>query len=182
MASRLLLISACLLGAETRYKGGPHPHWETFFRHVMPAAKAAGFVFLPVCPEQLGGLPTPRPPSELQGPAVDVLAGRARILTNQGVDVTHPYLLGARTVAHFASLLGAEGAVLTERSPACGVHRVYAGAFDGRLTDGAGLATRALLDLGIRCLSSDELLPAAGTALCAPEVHIRKLESLLVKT
>ncbi|HEY9071449.1 MAG TPA: DUF523 domain-containing protein [Candidatus Ozemobacteraceae bacterium] len=179
MASRILLVSACLLGAETRYKSGPHTHWEALFRRLLPAAKAAGFVFVPVCPEQLGGLPTPRSPSELQGTADEVLAGTARVVTNQGVDVTRQFLLGARMTAHFATLLGASAAILAEKSPSCGVHRVYAGTFDGRLIDGAGVAARALSGLGIRCFSSDDLVDAERRDSGNPGVQFQRIEALL---
>ena len=101
---KTLLISACLLGARCRYDGGskPQPGVE---------ALAEQYRLIPVCPEQLGGLPTPRSPSERQGD---------RVVSRQGRDVTAEYRRGAEEALRLLDFFHAEGAVLTESSPACG--------------------------------------------------------------
>lgn len=127
-----LLVSACLLGCRCRYDGQSryHPEIEALQdRHTL----------IPVCPEQLGGLSTPRPPSERRGDAVR---------TCDGADVTEAYRRGAEETLRLYVLLGCEGAVLKERSPACGSGEIYDGSFTGTLCDGYGVAAERLRDYG----------------------------------
>ena len=128
-----LLISACLLGCRCRYDGKSKTH---------PIAQrlAERHQLVPVCPEQLGGLPTPRPPAE----RVD-----NSVLTAAGGDVTEQYLRGAEEAAALCKLLGCEAAVLKERSPSCGSGEIYDGTFTGTLTAGDGTAAAALKAAGI---------------------------------
>lgn len=158
MPDRVVLVSACLLGVESNYRGKAHKAWDELFRNLVPAAKAAGIVFVPVCPEQLGGLTTPRPPAELQGRAEAVLGSDARIVTAAGDDVTMQFLAGARMTGHVARILGVAGAIMSEKSPSCGVRRVYAGTFDGRLVEGSGVSTCILLRLGIPVVSHEDIV------------------------
>ena len=95
-----ILISACLLGACCRYDGASKAH-------PLAALLAERHTLVPVCPEQLGGLPTPRPPAERRG---------GRVVTQSG-DVTEQYLRGATETLKLCKLLGCEAAVLKERSP-----------------------------------------------------------------
>ena len=90
---------------------------------------------VPVCPEQLGGLATPRPPAERRGD---------RVVTKTGTDVTEAYRRGAEETLRLCRLLGCEAAVLKERSPSCGYGEIYDGTHSGTLTAGEG-ATAALL-------------------------------------
>ncbi len=117
-ASRPYLVSACLLGLPTRYDGTSRP---------CPTCRAelAGRNWVPVCPEQLGGLPTPRPPADLVGgDGKAVLAGRARVVTRSGVDVTDQFLRGAEMVLTLARELQVTGAFLKGGSPSCGCGRI----------------------------------------------------------
>ena len=99
-----LLISACLLGVQCRYDGGSKP--------VMPTvALMEQYHLIPICPEQLGGLPTPREPSERRADAV---------VSRSGTDVTAQFRRGAEQALHLARLYGCKAAVLKERSPSCG--------------------------------------------------------------
>lgn len=128
-----ILISACLLGASCRYDGASKPQpWvaELAKRHEL----------VPVCPEQLGGLPTPRPPAERRGDAV---------VTKDGTDVTAQYRRGAEEALALCRLLGCEAAVLKERSPSCGRGTVYDGTFTGTLTAGDGVTAELLTANGI---------------------------------
>ena len=123
-----ILISACLLGAACRYDGGSNP--------VLSVEALMGRCQLvPVCPEQLGGLATPRPPAERRGD---------RVVTKTGTDVTEAYRRGAEETLRLCRLLGCEAAVLKERSPSCGYGEIYDGTHSGTLTAGEG-ATAALL-------------------------------------
>ena len=123
-----ILISACLLGCRCRYDGAskPQPWLE---------ALAGRHTLVPVCPEQLGGLATPRPPAERRG---------GRVVTREGGDVTAQYRRGAEEALRLCRLLGCEAALLKERSPSCGSGTVYDGTFTGTLTAGDGV-TAALL-------------------------------------
>ena len=103
---------------------------------------------IPVCPEQLGGLPTPREPSERQGDAV-----RAK----SGADVTAQYRRGAEQALHLARLYGCRAAVLKERSPSCGSGEIYDGTFSGCLTPGDGGPAALLTENGIAVYGESEL-------------------------
>ena len=127
-----ILISACLLGACCRYDGASKAH-------PLAAALAECHTLVPVCPEQLGGLPTPRPPAERRG---------NRVVTQSG-DVTEQYRRGAEETLKLCELLGCEAAVLKERSPSCGFGKIYDGSFSGRLIDGNGVAAALLAANGI---------------------------------
>ena len=112
-----ILVSACLLGAACKYSGG-----DNFCPRV--AALAEDHYLVPVCPEQLGGLPTPRTPAERQGD---------QVITKDGRDVTAAYLRGAQEALKLARLFGCDTAILKARSPSCGAHGIYDGTFDSRL-------------------------------------------------
>ena len=140
---RHILVSACLLGVRCRYDGASRPR-----RHVID--KLRGTAFLAVCPEQLGGLPTPRPPQDFAGgDGHAVLDGRARVVNTMGEDVTAQFLLGAREAVRLARLHRAEVAYLKRRSPACGCGQVYV---CGKLCPGDGVTTAALRRAGIRII------------------------------
>ena len=130
---KTLLISACLLGVRCRYDGGskPQPGVE---------ALAEQYRLIPVCPEQLGGLPTPRSPSERQGD---------RVVSRQGRDVTAEYRRGAEEALRLLDFFHAEGAVLKERSPSCGKGVIYDGSFSGKLIPGEGVTARLLRENGV---------------------------------
>ena len=122
-----LLISACLLGTCCRYDGASKPH-------PLAAALAQQHQLVPVCPEQLGGLPTPRPPAERR---------EDRVVTKTG-DVTAQYRRGAEEALRLCRTLHCEAAVLKERSPSCGHGQVYDGTFSGVLTQGDGVTAELL--------------------------------------
>ncbi|HNV70624.1 MAG TPA: DUF523 domain-containing protein [Candidatus Ozemobacteraceae bacterium] len=151
-----VLVSTCLLGIASTYVGRPNSAWSDGFEHVFPAAVAAGICFIPVCPEQLGGLPTPRPPSELQAPALSVLQGNGRIVASTGTDVTAAFLRGADLTLQIATRFDVRLAVLKTRSPSCGVGEVYSGRFDRCLVSGDGLTTALLRQHGLHVLSDRE--------------------------
>lgn len=136
-----VLISACLLGCACRYDGKSKPH---------PLAQelARRGLAVPVCPEQLGGLPTPRTPSERQG---------QRVVMQDGRDVTAEYRRGAAEALAVARLYGCRMAVLKERSPSCGHGEVYDGTFTGTLTTGDGVTAELLRENGIAVCGESDL-------------------------
>ncbi len=136
-----LLVSACLLGCSCRYDGRSKPNAGVL-------ALMDKHTLIPVCPEQLGGLPTPRPPAERKAGGV---------FTQSGVDVTEPYARGGEEAVRLARLYGCEGAILKARSPACGKGRIYDGTFTGTLLEGHGVAAQALLEAGFWVVTEEEL-------------------------
>lgn len=136
-----LLISACLLGLPCRYDGASKPQpWA--------AALAARHELVPVCPEQLGGLPTPRNPSERQGD---------RVMMKDGTDVTAQYRRGAEGALALCRLLGCQGAILKERSPSCGCGEIYDGTFSGTLIPGDGVTAEYLKSHGVPVCGESEV-------------------------
>jgi len=110
-----VIISTCLLGIKSRYNGEASYSAE--------AIKEAAPNLIPLCPEQLGGLPTPREPALIVGgTGIDVLDGAASVINRSGQDVTSFFINGAEAVLKIARLTGAKKAVLKEQSPSCGVN------------------------------------------------------------
>ncbi len=139
-----ILVSACLLGIGCRYDGG-----NKVQKKWVEALKNHEWV--PVCPEQLGGLTTPRPPSEI------VSETPVRVQANTGADVTGAFTKGAAESLALATLLGATCAVLKEGSPSCGVNRIYDGTFKNLKVPGQGLTARVLKEAGLTLYSEEEL-------------------------
>ncbi len=134
-----ILVSACLLGLCCRYDGKSKPS-----QRVLQLTEKHQLI--PVCPEQLGGLPTPRPPAEMQD---------GRVVNRLGLDVTAQYEKGAAETVRLCELFHCEAAVLKARSPSCGSEAVYDGTFSGRLIPGQGVAARLLTARGIPVLSEE---------------------------
>ncbi|MCK4452122.1 MAG: DUF523 domain-containing protein, partial [Anaerolineae bacterium] len=108
-------------------------------------------------PEVAGGLPTPRPPAEIQGgDGGDVLEGRARVVNIEGKDVTAEFLAGARKALRVAQRWDIKEAILKARSPSCGVGPIYDGSFSGRLVEGDGVTAALLEREGIIVRNEDE--------------------------
>jgi uncharacterized protein YbbK (DUF523 family) len=138
-----LLVSACLLGLPCRYDGG------SCSLLALQRLAALGWV-IPICPEVAGGLPIPRPPAEVRGgDGGDVLDGRARVVREDGTDVSDAFIAGARAALYLARSCGVTQAVLKTRSPSCGVGLIYDGTFSGRLTGGDGVTAVLLRREGI---------------------------------
>lgn len=133
-----ILVSACLAGRAYRFDGAANQDDE------VDRLVAEGRAVL-VCPEEDGGLGTPRPPAEIVGgDGSDVLAGRARVVTRAGDDVTEAYVAGAHLALEAARRAGARSAILKARSPSCGAGGVYDGSFTRTLRPGDGVTTALL--------------------------------------
>lgn len=134
-----ILVSACLIGVECRYNGKGHPDERVLKlseRHTL----------IPVCPEQLGGLPTPREPSE---------RAEGGVVGRDGRDVTTEFERGAEETLRIAELCCCSCAVMKSKSPSCGCGRIYDGTFSGRLIPGDGVAAEKLRGCGIRVVTED---------------------------
>ncbi len=136
-----ILISACLLGARCRYDG------EGFALPEMNELKKY-CTLIPICPEQMGGLPTPRVPAEIVGDA---------IINKEGVDVTYQYMTGAKTALTYAQLNNVQYALLKAKSPSCGKGKIYDGTFSGTLIDGSGITARLLEENGIKVYTENDI-------------------------
>ena len=128
-----ILVSACLLGVNCRYDGGGKAI------EALPALMELAEL-IPVCPEILGGLPTPRMPSERRD---------GRVVAKDGADVTAAFQRGAGEALKLAELFGARCALLKERSPSCGSGMIYDGSFSGGLVPGDGVTAEELKKGGI---------------------------------
>ena len=136
----MVLVSACLMGIRCRYDGGSRRNDE-----LMRKLDAVSVV--PVCPERLGGLPTPRALADfVGGDGRAVLAGKARLLNSEGIDVTGEYLHGAERVVRLAQRFGVEEAYLKDFSPACGLTQVC---IEGKRSPGVGVCAAMLADAGL---------------------------------
>lgn len=116
----MLIVSACLLGIRSRYDGKSKPN-----RDIIDLARHK--VLIPVCPEQLGGLPTPRLSSEIEAHCTgfDVLSGKGRVLAGNGaIDVSEAFIKGAQQILIIAKLVRAERCILKSKSPSCGVSNI----------------------------------------------------------
>lgn len=136
-----ILVSACLLGEPCRYDGKSKP---------CPAVIALKekYNLIPICPEVMGGLPTPRVPSEICGD---------RVLMKDGRDVTENYNRGAETALRLARENNCTVAILKEKSPSCGSGLIHNGLFDGGLVTGDGITAQLLKKEGIRVLGESEI-------------------------
>ena len=136
----LIVVSACLAGYHCRYDGG-----DKMVTRLAEKVKRGEAV--PLCPEQLGGLPTPRSPARIRGgDGLDVLVGRAKVVDAHEREVTRQFLRGAGEMLNVARDLGAAGAVLCEGSPSCGVKYIKG---NGELIEGMGVCTAMLRSEGI---------------------------------
>lgn len=133
-----ILISACLVGDNTRYDGGNN------YLPVVEKLKEK-YELIPFCPEVMGGMSIPREPCEIQGPDVK---------TKDGVSKVKEYNLGAKKALEACRLFGIRIAILAESSPSCGVRNVYDGHFNQTKIPGKGITTRLLEENGIACYSS----------------------------
>lgn len=149
-----VLVSACLLGAEVRHHGGAATVDHPVLRRWREEERVVG-----VCPEMAGGLPAPRPPSEIRG---------LRVVTRDGRDVTSQFQTGARMAVQVARELGIRVAVLKSRSPSCGTGQIYDGTFSGQLIEGDGTTAAALRREGVQVFDEYHL-DAADRALSALE-------------
>ena len=136
-----VLVSACLLGTACRYDGQSKVH-------PLAAALLKKHTAIPVCPEILGGLATPRAPSERRGD---------RVVSREGEDVTEAFRRGAEEALRIARLYGAEYALLKERSPSCGCGEIYDGTFSGCKTSGDGVTAALFLQNGVRVYGESAL-------------------------
>ncbi len=138
------IVSACLVGVNCRFDGK-----NKISEDLIDALKRRELI--PLCPEQLGGLPTPRSPSRIvEGNGYDVLDGRTRVVNQRGEDVTENFIRGATEALKIAEILDVEEAILESKSPSCGCACMH-GPLD-KLVESDGVLTALLKRNGIRAI------------------------------
>lgn len=128
-----IIVSACLLGVSCRYDGNSKPNEKII-------DLKEKYNLIPICPEIMGGLPTPRMSAEIKD---------GRVKTENGIDVTEEYKKGADEALKLASLFGCKKAILKENSPSCGCGKIYNGEFTRTIKDGNGITAELFIKNGI---------------------------------
>lgn len=157
----MILVSACLVGLNCRFDGKSSPH--PLLTEILPQGK-----LLPLCPEQLGGLPTPRLPAEIAGgTAADIIYYHlheqtphlcpAKVINQAGKDVTPCFIRGAQETLYLAQKAKAKTAILKARSPSCGHRAVYDGSFRKKIVPHNGITTELLVQNHIQVFTEEEL-------------------------
>ena len=146
----MYLISSCLCGVNCKYSGSNNLNEDCL--KLLQEGKA-----ILVCPEQLGGLSTPRTPAEIKGTANGVLYRSDKVITKDGIDVTKEFIKGAMETLHIAKLSNVKTAILKEGSPSCGVNYIYDGSFTGKKISGKGITATILNDNEINVISELDL-------------------------
>lgn len=134
-------VSACLLGENCKYNGGNNES-----KKLKDYVK--GHTVVPICPEVMGGLPTPRDPAEIVGGVVRQKSGRS---------VDEEFRAGARAALKKIKDAEADMVILQSRSPSCGAKEIYDGTFSGRLVKGKGIFAAMLEEEGIRAMDVEDL-------------------------
>ena len=142
-----VLISACLLGKNCRYDEG---------HSLSNELNEADLDWIPVCPEEAGGLGTPRPAAEMQEDAEKIIKSKGSIININRQDVTQNFIKGAEESLEMGLMNGVEFAILKSRSPSCGMGQIYDGTFTGTVKQGDGIFAHLCMKAGIACISSDE--------------------------
>jgi uncharacterized protein YbbK (DUF523 family) len=146
------MISACLLGIACTWNGDDRYKNEQALRLLQTE------ILIPVCPEQLGGLPTPRSPQEIQGGSgEDVLDRKGKVINAANIDVTHQFIRGAEETLKIARRLNLEEFIGKSGSPSCGCGHIHDGSFSGMMKVGNGVTAALLGRHGIRLVSEEDL-------------------------
>jgi len=146
----MILVSACLCGKNTKYNGGNNKN-----NKLMELLKKKEVKL--VCPEQLGGLKTPRLQCEIyKGDGGTVLDGIAKVIDIEGKDCTEEFLKGAFKTLEIARNFEIEKAILKSKSPSCGLGLIYDGNFSGKFVEGNGVTAELLQRNGISVLTEEE--------------------------
>lgn len=146
-----ILVSACLAGINCRFDGKNKLNKK--IKKMLEEGKAVC-----VCPEELGGLSTPRLPSEMiDGSGEDVLEEKARVINEEGADVTKNFIEGSRRALEIAKKYKIKKAILMSKSTACGKGRIYDGTFSGKLKEGDGVTCALLMKNKIKVITENDI-------------------------
>ena len=137
----MILVSACLVGKNCKYNGENNKNEKVL-------EFLADKEYITICPEVLGGLPTPRVPSEIKGD---------KVINKEGEDVTKSFVSGALKALEIAKEYNPELIILKAKSPSCGLGKIYDGSFSNTLKDGNGIACQMLIDNGYKIITEKEI-------------------------
>ncbi len=137
----MIIVSACLAGVNCRFDGGNKANKKVI--ELVRKGKA-----IPVCPEQLAGMTTPREAHEIK---------KGKVMSKRGVDRTKEFERGAKEVLNIAKIIRAKEAIFKARSPSCGHGKIYSGNFDGRTVKGDGITTKLLKKNEIKIKTEEEI-------------------------
>ncbi len=137
----MIIVSACLAGVKCRYDGN-----DNATNKVIEMVKKG--IAIPICPEQLGGLQTPRIPAEIR---------EEKVINKKGENVTSQFEKGAKETLRIAELANCHKAILKQSSPSCGYGKIYDGTHTGRIIKGNGLTAELLSQKGILILTEEDL-------------------------
>jgi uncharacterized protein YbbK (DUF523 family) len=147
----MIIVSACLCGINTRYDG------KSSLNEKVAKLLREGKAVL-VCPEQLGGMSTPRPPHEIVGgDGAAVLDSEAKVMSADGSSGTDAFIKGAYETLKIAREVNAEYAILKAKSPSCGFGKIYDGSFSGTKISGNGVTAELLKRNGIKVYTEDDI-------------------------
>ena len=138
----MIAVSACLCGVNCKYNGG-----NNFNETIYELFKEGKAVL--ICPEQLGGLETPRSPAEI----IKSEKGIVRVVNKEGIDVTKEFERGAKSALEIVKEKGCDIAILKAKSPSCGLGKIYDGTFTGKIVEGNGVTAQLFLENGIKVLN-----------------------------
>ncbi len=146
------LVSACLLGTKCAWDG------KTRYKNRKVIELLRKETLIPVCPEQLGGLKTPREFQEIEkGTGDDVLDGRSRVKNKIGQDVTRQFTRGAKEALKIAGQYNIKEFIAKSKSPSCGCGSIYDGSFSKRLIKGDGVTVALFKRNGIKVISENDI-------------------------
>ncbi|UZQ49322.1 DUF523 domain-containing protein [Clostridium kluyveri] len=147
----MILVSACLCGINTKYNGE-----NNLSQEVLKLIRKERII--PICPEQLGGLTTPREPCEIRGgTGGDVLDRKAIVVTSDGKNVTDNFLRGAYETLNIAKAFNIKKAILKSKSPSCGYNKIYDGSFKKNIIKGNGVTAELLIKNGIKIYTEGDI-------------------------
>ena len=142
-----IAVSACLLGLSCRYDGKSKPNLKL----IEILQKMENISVIPVCPEIMGGLATPRKPCERK---------EEKVLSEDGTDFTKNYIKGAEEVLKICKMFNCDAAVLKTKSPSCGNEFIYDGTFSKKLKQGEGVTAELLRKNGIQIINEEDGFPS----------------------
>ena len=141
----MMLISACLVGINCKYNGK-----NNYNEKALDLVKKG--IAISICPEQLGGLTTPRNPSEIR-----IIDNKVHVIDNKNNDVTKEFEKGAYEVLKLAKNLKVDKVILKSKSPSCGIGKIYDGTFSNNLIDGNGILANLLIDNNIEVVDIEDI-------------------------
>ena len=141
----MMLISACLVGINCKYNGK-----NNYNEKALDLVKKG--IAIPICPEQLGGLTTPRNPSEIR-----IIDNKVHVIDNKNNDVTKEFEKGAYEVLKLTKDLKVDKVILKSKSPSCGIGKIYDGTFSNNLIDGNGILANLLIDNNIEVVDIEDI-------------------------